>query len=71
MAMKLPFLKHRFPRIAVDGPDDKLVQGSASDHLQDHVSGELFDAVKNKDIKAFRAAIEALLMDMFDWGDNG
>lgn len=68
--MKLPFLKHRkLPRIAVDPMQEKLVQGSSSDHLEDYVSGELMDAVANKDVKAFRSAIEALLMGMFEWGD--
>ncbi len=68
--MKLPFLKNRkLPRIAVDPMQEKLVQGSAQDHLEDYVSGELMDAVSNKDVRAFRSAIEALLMGMFDWGD--
>jgi hypothetical protein len=69
--MNLPFLKNRkMPRIAVDPMQEKLVQGSAQDHLEDHVSGELMDAVANKDVKAFRSAIEALLMGMFDF-DGG
>ena len=68
--MKLPFLKNRkLPRIATEPMQEKLVQGSASDHMEDYLSGEVMDAVANKDIKAFRSAIEALLMGMFDWGD--
>ncbi len=69
--MKLPFLKNkRIPRIATAPMDEKLVQGSASDHLEDHCIGELFDACVNKDVKAFRSAVEALVMNCFEESEN-
>jgi hypothetical protein len=46
--------------------DEKLVQGSPSDLLEDHCVGELMSAITNKDVKAFRSAIEALVMNCFE-----
>lgn len=68
--MKLPFIKSsKWPRI---GPkqDEKLVQGSESDHLQDYCLGELMDAIEQKNVKAFRSALEALFLDMFEMQDE-
>lgn len=68
--MKLSFLKNRrIPRIKTEPQDEKLVNGSASDLLEDHCIGELMDAAQSKDIKRFRAALEALIMNMFDMED--
>ena len=50
--------------------DEKLVQGSASDHLEEHCIGELMDAVSSKNVKAFRSAFEALFMNCFDDGET-
>lgn len=71
MSMKLPFLKNRrMPRISTEPMGEKLAQGSASDHLEDHMTDELMDAVASKDVKQFRSAVEALLMNMFDWSGD-
>lgn len=69
---KLPFLKNRqLPRQEQPAPDAKLVQGSAQDHLEHAMSSELMGAVSSKDVRAFRAAIEALVLSMFDFdGDD-
>lgn len=65
--MKLPFLKQRkTPRINANPTEEKLVQGSASDHLEEHCAGELMDAVEKKDVKAFRSAFETLIMNCFE-----
>lgn len=65
--MKLPFLKNRrLPRVAADPQEEKLVNGSASDHLQDHCMGELFEAASEKNVAKFRSALEALVLDMFE-----
>lgn len=63
----LPFLKNRkIPRIQSNPMDEKLVQGSPSDHLEEHCAGELMEAVEKKDVKAFRSAVEALVMNCFE-----
>lgn len=49
--------------------DEKLINGSAQDHLEDHCIGELMEAASKKDIRAFRAALDALVMNMFDFGE--
>jgi len=64
--VKLAFLKEKsWPRTGPK-PDEKLVQGSATDHLEEHCVGELMDAVKSKDVRAFRSALEALILNCFD-----
>lgn len=69
--MKLPFLKNRrLPRIATEPMEEKLINGSSDDHLEAHCVGELMEAVQSKDVKKFRSAIEALVMNMFDYGDE-
>jgi hypothetical protein len=72
--MKLPFLKtRRLPRIATEPTEEKLVNASGSDHVDDHCMGELFDAVQAKDVARFRSAVEALVLNLFDFegDDNG
>ena len=70
--MKLPFLKTRkTPRVAIDPIEEKLVQGSADDHMNDHLLMELTDAYEARDVKLFRQALEGLIMNMFDYdGDE-
>jgi hypothetical protein len=66
----LPFLKQsKLPRIQSKPLEEKLVQGSASDHLEDHCIGELMDACPSKNVKAFRSALEALVLNCFDEGE--
>ena len=66
--MKLPHLKNRkFPRVAPKPMEEKLVQGSESDHMEDYCVGELFDACEQRDPKAFLAAVEALVLNCFDY----
>lgn len=55
------------PRIGTDKPqEEKLIHGSSADHLEQHCAGELLDAVEKKDVKAFRSAFEALIMNCFE-----
>jgi hypothetical protein len=64
--MMLPFLKEsKWPRVGKP-MEEKLVNGDAEDHLEHHCMTELMDAVMNKDIGRFRAALEALVLNMFD-----
>jgi len=66
--MQLPFLKNkRRPRVADEPRASKLVNGSADDHIDDHCMSEIFDACEKRDARQFRAAVEALVMNMFDW----
>jgi hypothetical protein len=68
----LPFLKNRkTPRIATEPQEEKLVNGSQDDHIEDQMSSELFDACQSKDASKFRSALEALVMNCFDFdGDE-
>lgn len=62
----LPFLKYKkWPRIAPK-QEEKLVNAPQSDLLEDHCIGELMEAVESKNVKAFRAALEALVMNCFE-----
>lgn len=64
--MKLPFLKNsKWPRSAPP-PEEKLVNGSSSDHIEDHCFRELSEAIANKDVNMFRHALEALVMNCFE-----
>lgn len=69
--MKLPFLKnHSWPRIGKP-QDEKLVNASPDELVEQHLMGELMDAVERKDVGSFRKTMEALIMNMFDWdGDS-
>lgn len=59
----LPYLKQsKWPRIQPE-MEERLVQAPASDHLEEHCAGELMQAVEDKNIKQFREAFEALVMN--------
>lgn len=69
--MQLPFLKNKLPRVAKEAPAEKMVNGSPEDHVEDHCIAELIDACEAKDVRKFRQALEALLLNSFDWdGDK-
>lgn len=40
------------------------------DALEEHCVSELMEAVANKDIKAFMHAVEALILNCFDYGES-
>lgn len=68
--MKLPFLKNKkIPRIA--DPKRNEPMDDDLDALESHCVGELMEAVERKDIKAFMAAIEALVLNCFEGESNG
>lgn len=68
---KLPFLKQkRLPRVAIDPPDAKLINGNPDDYLDEHCMSELADALKARDPKLFRQAIEAMVLNCFDFGEK-
>lgn len=68
--MLLPFLKEKkWPRIAKP-MDEKSIGLSASDKLEEFCIEELMMAVANKDVPAFRKAIEALVLNCFDMDDD-
>ncbi len=71
--LKLPFLKARkTPRVKPDNEqDDKLIQGPEDDVIDHHLSGELMSACESKDPKAFRQALEALVLNAFEDEENG
>lgn len=66
----LPFLKNKRPRVAPGPQDEKLVNASPEDHVAEYCIQELMDAVPKKDIKKFRDAVEALVMNMFEWDEE-
>lgn len=47
-----------------------MVNVSPADHLEHHAIGELMDAVEHKNVGAFRSAMEALVMNMFEDSDG-
>lgn len=62
----LPFLKkYKMPRFAAP-MDTKTIGGSASDKLEEHCMNEMMDAVHVHDVKSFRSALEALVMNLFE-----
>lgn len=64
--MQLPFLKkNKLPRIAAP-MDEKSVGFDADDKLEEHCFQELKDACQSHDVKAFRAALEAIVMNCFE-----
>lgn len=64
--MQLPFLKEsKWPRIAKP-MDEKLMNASFEDKLEEHCIGELMEAVEAKDHARFRSAIEALVLNLFE-----
>ncbi len=56
------------PRIA-DPKRNEPIEADL-DALEEHCVGELMDAVANKDIKAFMHAIEALVLNCFEYGEQ-
>ena len=69
--MLLPFLKEKkVPRIAPP-MEEKLYNGSPSEILEDHCLSELMDAAKDKNVSAFRKALEALVINCFEEESNG
>lgn len=70
--MNLPYLKsRRTPRIAPP-MEEVLVQGSPSDHINEQMLGELISSYEDRDVKLFRHALEALILNMlaFEGADN-
>jgi hypothetical protein len=68
----LPFLKNRkTPRIATEPQEEKLVNGSQDDLINEHMLTELMEACTNKDVKLFRQALEGLIMNMLDMDSQG
>ena len=63
----LPFLKKRRASHAPEPQAERLVNGSSDDLLEDQSIDELMDAHNNKDPRAFRSAVEALVHNSFDW----
>jgi len=66
--MSLPYLKgRRTPRINPEPIEEKLVQGSQTDHINEKCLQELMDACANKDTKLFRQALESLITNMMEF----
>lgn len=66
--VKLPYLKNkRLPRIATEPLTEKLVSGHPKDLMEDAMVDELIEAVQGKDVRLFRMALEALLLNSLEW----
>jgi hypothetical protein len=64
--VKLAFLKKRLgPRIGKQ-PDEKIVNASLEEKLEEQLFGELIAAIAHKDVTRFREAIEALVLNCFE-----
>ena len=67
--MKLPFLK-KMPRMARDPMGEKSYGLDPAEKLEDYCIDELFDACKSQDVSSFRKALEALVLNCFDFGGD-
>ncbi len=67
--MKLPFLK-KHNRQGKEQEEKNLSDANLG-ALEEHCASELMSAVENKDVKQFRAALEALVLDMFEDEQEG
>jgi hypothetical protein len=68
--VNLPFLKKRkAPRMQEPKPE-RLVNGSPDEMLEDQMIDELMDAAHDKDPSKFRHALEALIMNSFDYSEE-
>jgi hypothetical protein len=69
--MGLPFIKaHKMPRIAKPGedklPEEKIINGSDDDMLNDHVATELMNAFTTGDKSQMMAALEVVIRNVMD-----
>lgn len=65
--LKLPFLKNKkIPRVVTEPIDEKLVNASPEELLDDRCVDELMEAVKSSNVQQFRSALEALVINMFE-----
>lgn len=46
--------------------EEKTINASSEDKLEEHCMGELMDAAMDKDVGKFRAALEALILNLFE-----
>ena len=64
--MNLPFFKaSRWPRIAPHR-DSKSYGLDADEAMEERCIQELMDAVQDKNVSAFRGAVEALVLSLFE-----
>ncbi len=66
--MNLPFLKaRRTPRVKVENEDDSYEHSPDEDAvINSHLSHELISALETKDVRLFRDALEALVLNAFE-----
>ena len=65
----IPILKRK-QRMSPQKHDTKLVNASQDEILDDKYMSELFDAAESRNVKAFRSALEAYVMNCFEHGDT-
>lgn len=65
----LPFLKKtKLPKLPKD-MEDKSIGFSPDEMLHEKATRELQEAIHNKDPKAFRSSLEAIILNLFKHGD--
>ena len=63
--------RKRGPSLAQEPRDPILVGGSPEDHIADHCFDQIKEAMEESDVKKFRSALEAMVLNMFDFdGDH-
>lgn len=67
--MNLPFLK-KWPRVNPEHLQEKTYNMSPSEKLEEHCLQELMDAVHEKDVSKFRSALEALILNCFEYDEE-
>jgi len=68
--MQLPFLKKKWPKVATNPMEEKSYGLSPSDMIEDHCINELMEAVASKDIMSFLKALEALVLNCFEFEED-
>lgn len=66
----LPYLKKRKAARAASDMSEKTIGMLGDEELSDQMIDELMQACQDKDPKAFRQAVEGLVMHSFDWSDD-
>jgi hypothetical protein len=65
--MKLPYLRNRSINRDPSARSPKEAGAPPDDALDEHCCQELMDAAESKDVSKFRQAVEALVLNIFDW----
>ena len=64
--MLLPHLRKLYPKVEQPAGEERLINASAEEMLEQHLRTELFDAIHEKDPAKFKSALEAVILNCFE-----